>query len=182
MRQAALAAAVAGLLACGEDHHPPLVVAARSGAAVDLTRTAWQACREDLPYPGVSELWREEHGPEGGVVYTVAFYPVPGCAGGAQSASETGTVTTAAGQRSVAFAGVPPAGLGPSVAATEVSVDGGVHGIGHDCYWVDDTVSPRVLYTGDPAASADAQGYPDAFFAGGEQEIPYPAPRLTFAP
>ncbi len=170
--------ALAGLLACsGEEHHAPLLVQARSGAVVDLSRTAWEACRADLPYLGASERLREEHGPEGGVVYTVTHYEVPGCAGDPVSLASLGTIASAVGERSVGFTGTPPDGLGSSVLATKVYVDAGAAGIGLDCYWLDDTVTPRVLYTGDPNATRDAEGYPNAFIAGGEQELPYPVPR-----
>ncbi len=177
-RIAAVAAvALAGALACtSEEHHPSLVVHARSGAMVDLSSTTWEACREDVPTPGFSERVREEHGPEGGIVYTLTRYDGPGCVGDVTSSSSLGTVATATGERSVAFTGVPPAGLVGEVVATKVSVDAGAAGIGHDCYWLDDTVTPRVLYTGDPAATTDAQGYPNTFFAGGETEQPRTTP------
>jgi hypothetical protein len=58
-----------------------------------------------------------------------------------------------------------------SVLATRLEVDFGAFGLGRDCSWVDDTVVPRVLYTGDPNAPVDADGYPGAFLEAGEVEL-----------
>ncbi len=168
----AAASALAAIAACGgEDHFAPLVVRARSGAAVDLSGTAWEACRPERGSPGVSVRVREEHGGGGGIVYTVTRYDGTDCSGDVLSAASVGSRASTRGEGSVAFTGTPPAGLGASVVATRLEVDFGAYGLGRDAYWVDDTVAPRVLYTGDPNAPVDADGYPGAFLEGGEVEL-----------
>lgn len=149
----------------------PLRVEARSGGTVDLSGTSWAACTENSPSPGLSERWAEVHGQDGAVTFTVTPYASPGCAGSPGTAQAISAVAYASGQRTVGFTGAPPPELGSTaVVATKVYLDAGALGYGLDCYWLDDTVSPRVLYTGDPDATVDAEGYPNTFLEGGEQE------------
>ncbi|HET8539609.1 MAG TPA: hypothetical protein VFL83_07030 [Anaeromyxobacter sp.] len=169
---AVAACALAALAACSDPEPPrePLLVNARSGARVDLSRTAWSACRPPTFTSGASERWTETHGERGAVTYTVTPYPDVGCAGAAGAGESVAGIAYAQGERTVGFTGAPPDGLGASVVATRVYVDAGaVYSL--DCYWLDDTVSPRVLYTGDPNATADAEGYPNTFFEGGAEEL-----------
>ncbi len=172
-RSAAALAAASALAACGgEEHFAPLVVNARSGAAVDLSGTAWEACRPEPGSPGVTVRTHEEHGDGGGIVYTVTRYDGAGCSGEVLSGFRIGGRAATRGEGSVAFTGTPPSGVGASVLATRMQVDFGANGLGRDCSWVDDTAVPRVLYTGDPNAPVDAAGYPGAFVESGAVELP----------
>jgi len=169
---ALLGAALAALVACADDPAPeprrePLRVNARSEASVDLSRTSWEACQEG---PGTSQRWREDHGENGAVTYAITPYDAPGCTGNAGTAVTIPAVAYVRGERVVGFTGVPPPDVGPSVVATRVEVDAGAAGFGRDCYWLDDVASPRVLYTGDPASTVDAEGYPNLLLEGGERE------------
>jgi hypothetical protein len=165
-----VAAALAGLGGC-EDGLPgrePLQVNAVSRAKLDLTGTSWEQCTE---LPSGSQRYREVHGEEGAISFTLTAFEDPGCTGTATPSSGFSAYGEARGDTSVTWTGTSPAGLpDPPPPATKVLLDAGSGSYGLDVYLVDDTVSPRVLYTGEPGAPTDAEGYPAQLHAVPEVE------------
>lgn len=167
-RPALLAAALALLAACEEGlpGRDPLHVRAVSGVTVDLSGTIWEGCR-DAADGSSSIRWREIHGEEGAITLSVTPYAAAGCAGTAGQTQAASVYGEAAGDASVGWAPAAPPGLPDPAVATRVFL----YGIGEfDAYLVDDTASPRVLYTGEPTSPRDADGFPTKLWAGGEVE------------
>ncbi len=171
-RRAAAALAAALALAACEEGLPgrePLRVNAVSGGKVDLTGTRWESCR-DLPEGG-SDFWKEVHGEEGAITYTLVRYDAPACTGAAGAPAVLVALGDVVGDAAVGWSGTPRAGLAdPPPPASRVLLGFGGGAWAGDVYLVDDTVSPRVLYTGDARGPRDPYTYPALLWAGGEGE------------
>ncbi len=159
--------AVSALLAlagCGNPNEPgPLFVNARSEGRTDLSRTTWASCTPPNP-PVVgaqSRLSRLFFAAKGSVSLTETDYVGLGCTGQAfaPTAILSGIAEAVGGDRSVTFVPETPPGVAPTVNASGVRLDLGV-ALGLDCYWVDDTVSPRALYAGASGSQVDVNGFP----------------------
>jgi hypothetical protein len=159
------------LVACGDDREP-LVVAAASGARVDLTGTTWEICLEDAPGPGRSERFREVHGEDGAVTSILESYVGPGCTGETDGPARAGSaVARARGDVVVPWGGgPPPEGLDPPPPATRVEFESGGFIVGRDVYLVNDTGPRRALHTGVPEAPRDGAGYPTLLLSQGALE------------
>lgn len=170
-RTGVLLAALASLAACG-DEREPLVVAAVSGARVDLTGTTWELCLEDSPAAGQSERYREVHGADGAVTSFLTTYAGAGCTGEEAAPAQVGAaVAEARGEVAVPWSGPPPEGRpDPPPPATRVEFQSRGFIAGRDVYLVDDTGPTRVLHTGPPDAPRDAGGYPTALLSRGAAE------------
>ncbi len=154
-------AVIAALPACGSSNQPDaLVVDAKSGARVDLSGTTWASCADDAPVAGHSVLQREVVSSKGSVAFTATEYASPGCTGTVVAqAPKTSAIVQAIGDRAVTFIPATPAGVTPPVTASAVQVDLG-SALALDCYWLDDSVTPRVLYVGAPSSLIDQNGFP----------------------
>lgn len=162
MREIArLAAALALLLAACEEGLPfrePLHVRTASGVTVNLTGTSWRECTDDGA--GGSASYREVHGEEGAITFLRETWTAPECTGTNSVVEAFAAYGEARGDVTVAWEGgtAPAPHLDPPPTATRVLLNSG-GAYGGDAYLVDDTVTPRVLYTGNPA-SIGGDGYP----------------------
>lgn len=167
------AAVLAGTALAGCGRNPrqpePLVVSARSGARIDLTKTTWEHCLADTPAAGRSQLSRIVHGEKGVVTYASQDYDAPGCAGNASPVVSVSAFAFAEGDRTVGWAGTPPVDV-PAPVATRVILDTGAS-IGADCFWLDDVSAPRVLYASPSRPTVDPEGFPNQLSTRGWPEV-----------
>jgi hypothetical protein len=152
---------------CGGDDSPPvapsLKVSSVSGARYELNGTTWVSCHENEPVAMQSRQTVDVYS-AGALQHSEDVYPATGdCTGATDPAGHfSATATMAiAPDRTVGWAVTPPPGLAADVAASPVTYSA-AQGSLRTLVFVDDTVTPQRLYSGNDGNGAvlDIDGYP----------------------
>jgi hypothetical protein len=155
---------------CGGDDSPPvppsLKVSSASGARYELNGTTWVSCHANEPVATQSRQTVDVYS-AGTLQHTEDVYTAAtNCTGATDPAAHfsSGTANVSiAPDRTVGWNAVtPPPGLAENVAASPVTYSGPQGAFLRTLAFVDDTVTPQRLYSGNDGNGAvlDIDGYP----------------------
>jgi cysteine-rich repeat protein len=142
----------------------PVLARTTSGALAPLDGTAWTYCVANSPMPGQSK-GRTEAFEWPDVTLTQDLYTASAdCTGPTDPAAHVvvRAAVVAVTDRTVGWSGAPPAGAGPQVLASGLTLaDPNTREIvARDLRLLDAAAAPRLLYVGNADGELDAQGFP----------------------